>query len=142
MDKELKLDFSGGSQSWFDFWHTHVDWDGKGNTNWKTREKYLIKLLAIFQDLKIKLNDFPNDFQLWILLDEKDSEEDSVYIHSKNPNADNFPLKVKADKINSIKDKELKEFVDSLNLELVRFETSDGYIYYLFDRETGISLTE
>jgi hypothetical protein len=142
MDKKLNLDFSGGPQSWFDFWHTHVDWDGEGNKDWRTREKYLKELLKVFQDLKLKLNDYPKDFQLWIMLDENDSEEDCVYIHTKNPNADNFPLKIKADRINSIKDKNLKKFVDSLDFEKVRFETSDGYIYYLFDKETGISLTQ
>ncbi len=34
---DLNLDFSGGQNSWFDFWHTHVDWKGKGNDNWKSR---------------------------------------------------------------------------------------------------------
>ena len=121
-------------------WHTHVDWDGKGNHDWKTRKKYLNQLLETFDQLKLKLRTYPHDFQLWIMIDENESGDDCVYIHTKNPNADNFPIKVTADNKNAIKDNDLKEFVDSLDFERVRVKTSDGDIYYLFDNGTGISL--
>jgi hypothetical protein len=140
MNKELNLDFSGGPKSWFDLWHTHSDWDGKGNSDWKTREKYLGQLLNTFDQLKLKLQVYPHDFQLWIMIDESDSGQDCVYIHTKNPNADNFPIKVTTDNKNAIKDKDLKGFVDSLDFERVRVQTREGDIYYLFDKSTGISL--
>lgn len=140
MKKELNLDFSGGPKSWFDLWHMHVDWDGKGNKDWGTRKEYLRQLLETFDQLKLKLKAYTHDFQLWIMIDENESGDDAVYIHTKNPNADNFPVKVKADNRNTIEDKDLKEFVDSLDFERVRVETSEGYIYYLFDKDTGISL--
>ena len=140
MNKELNLDFSGGPKSWFDLWHTHVDRDRKGNKDWGTREKYLRQLLSTFDDIKLKLKDYPKDFQVWIMIDENDSGEDCVYIHTKNPNADNFPIKVKADNKNNIKDKKLKDFIDSLDFERVRVKTSEGDIYYLFNKDTGISL--
>ncbi|WKZ58825.1 MAG: hypothetical protein QY309_13210 [Cyclobacteriaceae bacterium] len=140
MNKELNLDFSGGPKSWFDLWHTHVDWDRKGNKDWLTRKKYLRELLETFDQLRLKLRTYPHDFQLWIMIDENDSGDDCVYIHTKNPNADNFPIKVTADNKNAIKDKDLKEFVDSLDFDRVRIVTSDGDIYYLFDKRTGISL--
>ncbi len=140
MDRELNLDFSGGPKSWFDLWHTHIDWDGKGNRDWKTRRKYLEKLLDTFGQLKLKLKTYPHDFQLWIMIDENDSGGDCIYIHTKNPNADNFPIKVATDNRNLIKDKDFKEFVDSLGFERVRVGTSEGDVYYLFDNVTGISL--
>jgi hypothetical protein len=140
MKKELNLDFSGGPKSWFDLWHTHVDWDGKGNKDWKTRGKYLKQIIGTFEQLKQKLQAYPHDFQLWIMIEESDSGQDSVYIHTKNPNADNFPIKVTADNKNEIKNKDLKQFVDSLDFEKVRVKTSDGDIYYLFDKRVGISL--
>jgi hypothetical protein len=140
MTKKLNLDFSGGQMSWFDLWHTHVDWDSKGNKDWKTRKKYLKQLLDTFDQFSQKLKTYPHDFQLWIVIHENESGDDCVYIHTKNPNADNFPIKVTADNKNNIKNKVLKEFVDSLDFEKVRIETSDGYIYYLFDKDIGISL--
>ena len=140
MKKELNLDFSGGPKSWFDLWHTHVDWGGKGNKDWKTRKKYLNQLLETFDQLKLKLRTYPHDFQLWIMIDENESGDDCVYIHTKNPNTDNFPIKLTADNKNAIKNKDLKEFVDSLDFERVRVKTIDGDIYYLFYKNTGISL--
>jgi hypothetical protein len=76
MNKELNLDFSGGPKSWFDFWHTHVDWDGQGNKNWETRRMYLGQILETFDQLKQKLRTYPHDFQLWIMIDENDSGQD------------------------------------------------------------------
>ena len=108
MNKELNLDFSGGPKSWFDLWHTHVDRDGKGNKHWKTRKVYLDQILGTFDQLKQKLRTYPHDFQLWIMIDENDSGQDSVYIHTKNPNTDNCPIKVTADNKNEIKDRDLK----------------------------------
>jgi hypothetical protein len=140
MNKELKLDFSGGPGSWFDLWHTHVDWDGKGNKDWKTRKKYLREILEMFDEFKRDLQTYPYDFQLWIIVDENDSAQDSVYIHTKNPNVENFPIKLKADGENGIKDQRLKKFVDSLAFERVRVRTNGGDIYYLFAKGTGISL--
>ena len=81
-----KLDFSGEENSWFDFWHTHIDWNGDGNKNWILREKFLEKLLTEFENVKSELKKFPNEYQTWILIDENDSGEDGIYIHTKNPN--------------------------------------------------------
>ena len=140
MNKELNLDFSGGPKSWFDLWHTHLDWDGIGNRNWETRKIFLEEILETFDQLKSNLMSYPNDFQLWIMIDEKDSGQDGIYIHTENPNADNFPLKLAADNTNGIKDRDLRQFLDSLDLEKVRVRTSEGDVYYLFEKGSGISL--
>ena len=58
MDFQLDLDFSGGSESWFDFWHTHVDWKAERNKNWAIRKMYLDELFQIFNYLKLKLKDY------------------------------------------------------------------------------------
>jgi hypothetical protein len=140
MNNELNLDFSGGPQSWFDLWHIHADLKGHGNNAWSRRKKSLERLLDTFHQLKLKLRNYPHDFQLWIMIDENSCEADSVYIHTKNPNADNFPIKVKVDNKNTIKSNELKQFVDSLGFDRVRVQTSGGDIYYLFDKAIGVSL--
>ncbi|MFN5169407.1 MAG: hypothetical protein ACK5DD_07270 [Cyclobacteriaceae bacterium] len=139
-DEALNLDFSGGQKSWFDFWHIHVDRDGRGNKDWETREKYLKQLIETYYQLKSKLKTYPNDFQLWIMIDEHESKSDCVYIHTRNPNADNFPTKATSDNKNSIRDKNLKKFIDSLDFERVRIKTIDGDIYYLFRKDVGTSL--
>src|SRR5258708_27262684 len=97
--QKLELDFSGGPKSWFDLWHTHVDWGGEGNKDWKKREKFLTELLGLYEQYKVSLSKYPRDYQLWVKIDDKDSGQDAVYIHTKNPNTDNFPIKVLGDKI-------------------------------------------
>jgi hypothetical protein len=91
MNRKFNLDFSGGPKSRFDLWHTHADWGGKGNRDWSTRKIHLEQILEIFEQLKGHLKFYPHEFQLWIMIDENSSGDDSVYIHTKNPNADNFP---------------------------------------------------
>jgi archaellin len=71
---------------------------------------------------------------------DKQTKSVNFFQDEANPNADNFPIKVTADNKNTIKNKELKDFLDSLDFERVKVKTSDGDIYYLFDKKTGISL--
>ncbi len=73
-----KLDFSGGQGSYFDFWHLHVDFDGDGNRDWKTRKKFMDEQIKVFEYLKTKLADYSHSFQLWIGIDEEDSSQDGV----------------------------------------------------------------
>ena len=141
MNKDLELDFTGGPKSWFDFFHVHVDIKREGNKNWTTREKYLRELIETYNYLKTQLKQYPLDFQLWIMIDESDSGEDCVYIHTKNPNGDNFPLKIITDNKVTIKSEKLRGMIESWDLKVVRVDTSEGYVYYLFDQDFGISLT-
>jgi len=137
-----KLDFSGEKNSWFDFWHIHIDWDGDGNKNWNLRETFLNKLLAEFENVKSELKNYPNEYQTWILIDENDSGEDGIYIHTKNPNAENFPLKVQANKNIKCLNQKLSDFMKRTDLEIIGFKHEKGNYFYLTDKKYGISLVE
>ncbi|MBI5540799.1 MAG: hypothetical protein HY951_12115 [Bacteroidia bacterium] len=137
-----QLDFSGGPNSWFDLWHTHVDWDNNFNKNWSTKKIFIDKLLEIYELLKVKLKKYPHDYQVFISIIENDLSQNAVYIHSKNPNLDNFPINiVSADKF-KIKDKELNKYISGLGLEIVPYIFDNELQYYLFDRKYGIPLTK
>ena len=136
---DLDLDFSGGQKSWFDLWHTHVDWKGQGNDSWEARLPYLKELVRVFNELKSKLKQYPKDYQLWMLIDEQDSGEDAVYIHSPNPNEENFPLMVE-NVVPQISNNQLKEFIESLNLTAVQIDIMEGKLFYLFDDQAGVPL--
>ena len=136
---DLDLDFSGGPNSWFDFWHTHVDWQGHGNGSWEARLPYLNELVRVFDELKSELKQYPQKYQLWILINEQDSGEDAVYIHSPNPNEENFPLVVE-NVVPQISNNQLKEFIESLKLTVVQIDTMEGKLFYLFDDEAGTPL--
>jgi len=134
---QYNLDFSGGENSWFDLWHTHVDRDGKGNESPEARKAYLNKLLTSFIELKSELRDYPHKFQIWILLNEEDSSEDGIYIHTKNPNGDNFPLKITSDNNYQPNNMVVKEFIKHTDLESVTVNYEGCIYFYLYDKTFG-----
>ncbi|MBI0581308.1 hypothetical protein IEC97_28755 [Neobacillus cucumis] len=86
----LELD----NESWFNFYHIHLDWDGLGNGSVKIRREHIKAYFAIYKRVLNELKMFEKSYQSWILLSDEDAGRDAVYIHTPNPNKDNFPLKV------------------------------------------------
>ena len=76
---------------WFDLWHTHVDWDGDGNSSSTSRHHYLVQLFTLFDQLRCHIESWTKPRQIWIVIDAVDSSQDAVYLHTKNPNKHNFP---------------------------------------------------
>lgn len=76
---------------WFDLWHTHPDWHGDGNRSWKHRRRHLEAGFTMFRRVVEQLRDWPVPHQVWLVIDAVDSAQDAVYVHTPNPNADNFP---------------------------------------------------
>lgn len=95
------LDFSGGQNSWFDLYHFHIDNTGLGNKSWKSRKQHLDALFSIAEKFEDKLKNYSKDFQYWIIISENDSCEDSIYIHTENPNGSDFTTSFGFDNIKS-----------------------------------------
>jgi hypothetical protein len=91
---QLELDH----ESWFDFYHIHLDWNGVGNESTKIRREHIKAYLALYERVLNQLKMFKGPYQSWIFLDEVDASQDALFIHSPNPNDDNFPFKI--DKLN------------------------------------------
>ncbi|MGM0837676.1 MAG: hypothetical protein ACQEV7_16085 [Bacillota bacterium] len=75
-------------------WHTHLDFYGIGNIRPKYRREHINAHIALYNDLLKKLDSFEKPYQSWIELNEKDAALDAVYIHTPNPNENNFPLEI------------------------------------------------
>lgn len=134
------LDF----QSWFDMWHTHTDWRGYGNISWKHRHQHLKALVRRFNFLKNKISEKSEEFQIFIMVDINDSSQDAVFIHTGNPNEENFPIQFKEYNGRIKMSKELTEFIESLNIEYFRYKwTRDNKpvcIVFLYDQAIGLPL--
>ena len=74
-----------------------------------------------------------------MMIDEQDSGEDAVYIHTRNPNENNFPLVVDQ-VIPQIDNGPLRAFMNALKLTVVQVDTMEGKLYYLFDQHAGLPL--
>ena len=87
--KSTKINTS--HSSWYDYWHTHLDWDGKGNLGRWHRREHLRALFSLYARIKYQLSNAPWPYVLFILIDEKDSSQDAVYLHTENENNTPFP---------------------------------------------------
>ncbi|QNF34635.1 hypothetical protein HUW51_18580 [Adhaeribacter swui] len=113
--KNNALDLSGNSNSWFDLWHIHFDWKGLGNKSWKKRKPHLDSLIKHFNSFEESLNSYPKPFHLFAIIHDYDSSDDAVYIHTSNPNQNNFPLSVEAATVSNLKNHHLQNYLDSLS---------------------------
>ncbi|WP_110927693.1 hypothetical protein [Bacillus massiliglaciei] len=90
--ENCKLNFN--NESWFDLWHNHLDFSGYGNGSLRMRRKHIEAHIALYKNVLKKLETFEKPYQAWIHIDDDDASKDAVFIHTPNPNEDNFPLKV------------------------------------------------
>lgn len=89
-----KVDFFNleiDNESWFYFWHIHLDFYGVGNQSLKVRREHIKAQLILYEKLLKELESFQVPYQSWICIHEEDTGSDAVYIHTPNPNDDYFP---------------------------------------------------
>jgi hypothetical protein len=85
----LRVDIDG----WFDNWHTHPDWAGDGNRGARDRRRHLAAGFTLFRRLLEQAGQARGPVQVFMLIDALDSSQDAVYVHTPNPNGDNFPMR-------------------------------------------------
>lgn len=116
--------------SWFDFWHTHPDWKGKGNKNsetkiWITNITY--ELLKFTEELTESES---NRLQVWATICEN-TGTNAIYVHSKNPNETPFPF----DFFNTVWDVKLSP-EDGIKIDYTKHQVGmmkyeDEVVYYI-----------
>lgn len=77
--------------AWFDFWHTHLDFEGIGNIRLKFRREHVKAHLNFYKSLLVQMDSIKKTYQSWVYIHMDDAGQDAVYIHTPNPNSDNFP---------------------------------------------------
>jgi hypothetical protein len=90
--RAASIDIAPRPDSWWDLWHYHADWDGWGNHGWRLRRAHLSALATVFRTIASQSVNFRTPFQAWIFLSGTDAGTDATYLHTPNPNANNFPL--------------------------------------------------
>ncbi|GAB3361929.1 hypothetical protein [Lysobacter tyrosinilyticus] len=76
--------------SWFDYWHTHVDWYGRGNTRPENGPEIAATTVRLLQHLEMLAKDRSEPIQLWATLC-GNTMDNAVYAHSQNPNGSPYP---------------------------------------------------
>jgi hypothetical protein len=139
------LDFSGSEQSWFDLYHLHIDNTGIGNRSWKARKQHLDALFNLAGKIEAALQQYPKDYQYWIEIDEKDSVEDAIYIHTQNLNGSTFPIRVNFDNEVEISNPALLEYLREKNYQiekkvLVNADGKAGITFFLYKNGVGTKI--
>ena len=76
---------------WYDLWHTHLDWWGRGNRSTRDRHEHLAALFITLDRVRRQCNETRRRVQTWLSIHPRDSANDALYLHTANPNADSFP---------------------------------------------------
>lgn len=78
-------------ESWFELMHWHPDIDGTGNASPTARGASILLAKQYLSTAMKALRGWSKASQCWCLLDPSDSGQDSVYVHTENPNHSSFP---------------------------------------------------
>jgi len=122
------LDF--GKEGWFDLWHTHLDFYGVGNNSLKIKREHIKANIALLYSLLEELQTLEKPYQSWIEIVDEDASLDAIYIHTPNPNEDNFPLKIEKLNWNCTVPKYLKDIIDlkEFNVGHYKWDLYNSYI--------------
>ncbi|MFJ8261011.1 hypothetical protein ACIQ4I_03485 [Rummeliibacillus sp. NPDC094406] len=132
-------DLEFGKGSWFDLWHTHLDFYGHGNTSLKIRKEQIKAYIALHNDFLEKLQEFEKPYQLWIEIVDEEAGSDAIYLHTPNPNEDNFPFKIDNLNWNCTVPKYLKDLINlnEFNVGHYKCECESSNIYIIQSKNSG-----
>jgi len=83
----------GGPDDWYDFWHEHFDWQGRGNKSGRERAEHIKAMFTAFENALEQLSAYKQPYQIWLSFSRRRPTNDGLYFHTPNPNQDNFPYK-------------------------------------------------
>lgn len=124
---DLKLD----KQSWFDFWHTHLDFFGVGENSLKIRREHIKDHLVLYNNLLKQFEGFEKPYQSWISIHKNDTISDAVYFHTPNPNDDYFPHKIEELVRDCEPPNTFKDLIDFDKFEVAYYKSEYEEVYFI-----------
>ncbi|OPA73666.1 hypothetical protein BVG16_26565 [Paenibacillus selenitireducens] len=128
------------TDSWYNFWHVHLEGRGVSNLSVKHRRNHIKLLKKLLERIEDHSKESKLEFQTWILIDSESGTNDSVYMHTLNPHSD-FPF-FNENILWGANFPELFEGIfdeDEYVIGKTRNEYGNGYIIY--KRKLGIPLS-
>ncbi len=139
------IDFENQENNWFDFFHQHINNRDSNNKSWKSRKQHLDALFCLADKYEKQLIKLNRQFQFWISINDSDSKDDAIYIHTENPNNSEFPIKVKSIPDLKSKNENLEKYLNEKNYRISRFKTFDengkeSINYYIQKENLGLPI--
>jgi hypothetical protein len=118
------LDF----ESWFDFWHTHLDWRGRGSRCRENREAEIHLGYKVFEAAHTLSMGATKQIQVWLTVCHN-SLDDAVYLHSENPNGTAFPYEFDGVEWDSVEQPVLNEIIDKAVYKIGKIQYDSGDVF-------------
>ncbi|PPA68425.1 hypothetical protein [Jeotgalibacillus proteolyticus] len=134
------IDLNLGKESWFDFWHTHLDFLGVAEKSLKIRREHIKAHIALYNRLLKQLEEFEESYQAWFCVHDRQTYFDAVYVHSPNPNDDSFPHKIQELEWNCKLPDSFKDLIDIQKFNVACYKFDGEVVYYIQSKEQGIKL--
>jgi|ERR1035437_3645858 hypothetical protein len=125
--------------TWIDNWHIHFDRKGYGNNSFKRRKPHLDKLFRHFDMLSEMTKNIKSNFQLYSIILDYDSYSDALFLHTPNPNKNQFPFKIEDLTLEStLKNKLLDEYLSNLKRYEKLYGQADEAFCLLYKKNIGM----
>ncbi|MDX8363355.1 hypothetical protein [Cytobacillus sp. IB215316] len=138
--KVMNFEINCGNDSWFDFWHIHLDFYGRGNRNLKVRREHIKAHISLYNNLLKKLEQYDKEYQSWVYICEDDTGSDAVYIHTPNPNYDYFPHQIRDLQWKCEIPKSFKDLIDLNKYNIGYYKSKYEEAYFIQSKFHGIRL--
>jgi hypothetical protein len=80
-----------GPDRWYDLWHDHFDWRGRGNVSGRQRNEHLCACFTALTRAREQASTVGLPIQVWLSIHPVDSADDALYAHTPNANGTEFP---------------------------------------------------
>ena len=126
------------ASDWFDLWHWHPAFERDGLPGSDESRGRLRSLFAAWSRVEGAAAWLTRPSQTWLVIDSSDPGQDAVYLHTANPNRDNFPYAFEGVTWGIEPPDELTEFMAGSGLE-VGCSECEGSVLYWVRRRNGVA---
>lgn len=121
---------------WYDMWHTHPDWRGDGNRGGRHRRRHLEAGFIMSERALRQAAATGRPMQVFMSIMVRDAAQDAVWVHTPNPNRDNFPFTFPDVQWDVPPPPILRDLLAGRPWQLGRLPGSPG-VYWIREREKG-----
>ncbi|MDR2710797.1 MAG: hypothetical protein LBB65_05655 [Burkholderiales bacterium] len=112
--------------SCFDLWHTHIDWESRGNRPAQARALVARMTYDLLLVTEARFAPRKKPFQIFAFIKGEDTGGNAVFVHTPNPNNNPYPCELVVD-WDVAAPAELADVVDHSIYEIGKSKKEDNY---------------
>jgi hypothetical protein len=133
------FDIDMSDESWYNMWHTHLDWTGMTTFSNNHRVRHIQYYVMMINKIEQLTKNSITEFQAWIYIDNNDGGMDAIYFHTNNPHS-KFPFRLEGIELNFKIPHYITSSIDLKKFNIGRYRIENGYSYFIEKKELGVSV--